>query len=551
MTYPLHFTHLLKWFWRSSHGIRTKAVVNVILGLTLVGMDFAFIWATKITIDTATGQGSRPLWYGCALLVIISMVNISISLTRKWISTILGLKSQNLMQMRVFSRLMQSVWAGKEQFHSGDIMNRLIRDANEITTVITDTVPAALCVTMRLAMAFFYMCYFDHRLAIIIVVMTPVFALLSRIYIRKMRQLTREIRSTDSRIQSILQESIQHRMVLKTLEQTDNMIQRLSGTQEKLLKQVKHRTVFSGFSNLLVNFGFSAGYLLTFIYGVYQLEAHVITYGTMLAFIQLVGQIQGPFRDMTRFIPSIISALTAAERMEQLEQIPVEASGERYFFCHRTGIRFCNVSYRYHDGRRDVLKNLSFDFYPGSTTAILGETGAGKTTLIRMILALLSPTQGKVEFYDGEHSVNASPRTRCNLVYVPQGNTLLSGSIRDNLLLGNQHADERQMHHALHMACADFVLTLPDGLDTICGESGTGLSEGQAQRIAIARALLREGNVILLDEATSALDPETEQRLIANISAQAKERQLTVIFITHRMAVVDYCERSLMLKRND
>lgn len=551
MTYPLHFTRLLRWFWRSSHGIRTKAVVNVILGLTVVGMDFAFIWATKITIDTATGQGSHPLWYGCALIVIISMVNIAISLARKWISTILGLKSQNLMQMRVFSRLMKSVWAGKEQFHSGDVMNRLIRDANEITTVITDTVPAALCVTMRLAMAFFYMCYFDHRLAITIVVMTPVFALLSRIYIRKMRQLTREIRSTDSIIQSILQESIQHRMVLKTLEQTDSMIQRLSGTQEKLLNQVKHRTVFSGFSNLLVNFGFSAGYLLTFIYGVYQLEAHTITYGTMLAFIQLVGQIQGPFRDMTRFIPSIISALTAAERMEQLEQIPVEASGERYFFSHETGIRFRNVSYRYHDGRRDVLKNLSFDFYPGSTTAILGETGAGKTTLIRMILALLSPTQGTVEFYDGENSVNASPCTRCNLVYVPQGNTLLSGSIRDNLLLGNQHADERQMRHALHMACADFVLTLPDGLDTICGESGTGLSEGQAQRIAIARALLRDGNVILLDEATSALDPETEQRLITNISAQAKERQLTVIFITHRMAVVDYCERTLMLKRNE
>lgn len=551
MASPHQIKHLFAWFWRTSRGIRMKSVVNIILGLLVVALDFAFIWATKMTIDTATGQDGHPLWVGCALLVGIGLVNISISFARQWSSALLGVKSQNLMQLRAFARLMHSVWTGKEQFHSGDVMNRLIRDANEITAIITDTLPAALCVCVRLVFAFIYLFHFDSWLAIVVLVVAPFFLFLSKIYINKMRKLTREIRNTDSRIQSILQESIQHRMVLKTLEQSNGMVNKLSLTQNHLQGQVKHKTLFSSFSNLTVNIGFTAGYLLTFIWGVYRLDAGAITYGTMLAFIQLVGQIQGPFRDMTRFVPAIIGAITAAERMEQLEQTPTEESSERQYFPHGAGIRFNNVTYMYKDGHRNILDNFSFDFAPGSTTAILGETGAGKTTLIRLILSLLMPTRGSVEFYDKEKCVLASPDTRCNLVYVPQGNTLLSGTILDNLLLGNPETTEADMYQALRMACADFVFSLPDSINTVCGEGGTGFSEGQAQRIAIARALLRQGNILLLDEATSALDAETEQQLIANISSLAKEKQQTVLFITHRPAVVEYCENTLQLKRNE
>lgn len=551
MASPHQIKHLFAWFWRTSRGIRMKSVVNIILGLLVVALDLAFIWATKMTIDTATGQDGHPLWVGCALLVGIGLVNISISFARQWSSALLGVKSQNLMQLRAFARLMHSVWTGKEQFHSGDVMNRLIRDANEITAIITDTLPAALCVCVRLVFAFIYLFHFDSWLAVVVLVVAPFFLFLSKIYINKMRKLTREIRNTDSRIQSILQESIQHRMVLKTLEQSNGMVKKLSLTQNHLQGQVKHKTLFSSFSNLTVNIGFTAGYLLTFIWGVYRLDAGAITYGTMLAFIQLVGQIQGPFRDMTRFVPAIIGAITAAERMEQLEQTPTEESSERQYFPHGAGIRFNNVTYMYKDGHRNILDNFSFDFAPGSTTAILGETGAGKTTLIRLVLSLLQPTRGSVEFYDKEKCVLASPDTRCNLVYVPQGNTLLSGTILDNLLLGNPEATEADMYQALRMACADFVFSLPDSINTVCGEGGTGFSEGQAQRIAIARALLRQGNILLLDEATSALDAETEQQLIANISSLAKAKQQTVLFITHRPAVVEYCENTLQLKRNE
>ena len=549
MTPNTRFTELARWLWQSSSGLRTKSLLNIVLGLAVVAADFAFIWSTKLAIDSATGQSDRPLWVGCTMLVGLGLTNLAISFARKWMGTILGLKSQNLMQLRAFSRMMRSRWTGREQFHSGDIMNRLVRDANEITTVITDTLPAALCVTVRLAVAVLYMASFDPMLAVALVVVAPVFVLLSRMYINRMRRLTSEIRATDSTIHSILQESLQHRMVLKTLEQTEGMVSRLQETQDVLCRQVRHRTLFSSTSNLLLNFGFSAGYLITFIHGVQQLDAHLITYGTMLAFIQLVGQIQGPFRDMTRFIPTIISALTASDRMIQLEQTPLEGSVQPRLFPDGVGVKFKNVSYRYQDGQRDILHNLSFDFPPGSTTALLGETGAGKTTLIRLILALLSPTEGSVELYCGEDSAIASPDTRCNLVYVPQGNTLLSGTIRHNLLLGNPHASEQEILQALHLACADFVLDLPLGLESLCGESGTGLSEGQAQRIAIARALLRPGNILLLDEATSALDSETEAQLISRISSLAQAGNRTIIFITHRLTVLDSCERTLRLQR--
>ena len=230
----------------------------------------------------------------------------------------------------------------------------------------------------------------------------------------------------------------------------------------------------------------------------------------------------------------------------EVEENPLEEQGEPIEIKAPCGVRLTNVSYAYNKADGNVIDKLDFDFYPGSCTAILGETGAGKTTLIRLILALLRPSDGKIEIYNSRKSKELSPRLRCNFVYVPQGNTLMSGSIRDNLRLGRLDATDEEMYEALRAACADFVQELPDGLDTSCSESGGGLSEGQAQRIAIARALLRNRSVMLFDEATSALDPETEKQLLHNILAHHDK---TIIFITHRPAVVDYCDQTLKINR--
>ena len=548
---PATTIQTLRWFVRTSRGIRLRSIANTLTGVIGVGLDFAFIWATKRCIDTATHQTEGSLTESALLLGAVMASIIALGFARNWLAAILGVQSTNKIQRRMFETVLGSVWLGRDRQHTGDTMNRLDRDVRDVTSVISNTLPQALIVTCRLIGAFVFLCVYDARLACALMVITPLFIVLSKFYVRRMRALTRDIRKTDSEIQSIMQESLQHRIMLKTMEQEEGVVERLGLTQQSLSDQIRYRTRFSSVSNALVNIGFAGGYLVAFLWGAWRLEQGLITYGMMLAFIQLVGQIQGPFRDMTRFIPTLISSITAGERLMELEQLPQEETCEAIRFKGGCGIRLKDLSYAYDEDYRLIIDRLSYDFPPGSITAVLGETGSGKTTLIRLILALLPPLKGRVEFYDGDVSAKASPGTRCNLVYVPQGNSLLSGSVRSNLLLGRPDATEREMWDALELAEAGFVKESDEGLDMPVGESGLGLSEGQAQRIAIARALLRPGRVLLLDEATSALDEETETRVLDNLMGRNADSPTpyTVICVTHRPAVTAHCNQMLRLKR--
>ena len=548
---PATTIQTLRWFVRTSRGIRLRSIANTLTGVIGVGLDFAFIWATKRCIDTATHQTEGSLTESALLLGAVMASIIALGFARNWLAAILGVQSTNKIQRRMFETVLGSVWLGRDRQHTGDTMNRLDRDVRDVTSVISNTLPQALIVTCRLIGAFVFLCVYDARLACALMVITPLFIVLSKFYVRRMRALTRDIRKTDSEIQSIMQESLQHRIMLKTMEQEEGVVERLGLTQQSLSDQIRYRTRFSSVSNALVNIGFAGGYLVAFLWGAWRLEQGLITYGMMLAFIQLVGQIQGPFRDMTRFIPTLVSSLTAGERLMELEQLPQEETCEAIRFKGGCGIRLKDLSYAYDEDYRLIIDRLSYDFPPGSITAVLGETGSGKTTLIRLILALLPPLKGRVEFYDGDVSAKASPGTRCNLVYVPQGNSLLSGSVRSNLQLGHPDATEREMWDALELAEAGFVKESDEGLDMPVGESGLGLSEGQAQRIAIARALLRPGRVLLLDEATSALDEETETRVLDNLMGRNADSPTpyTVICVTHRPAVTAHCNQMLRLKR--
>ena len=373
----------------------------------------------------------------------------------------------------------------------------------------------------------------------------PLFVALSRFYVGKMRSLTRQVRDSDSKVQSVLQETVQNRMLIKTMEGDDTMVDRLENTQSELRHRVVRRTAFSVLSHLLLNFGFAVGYLTAFLWSAVRMSAGTLTFGGMTAFLQLVNKIQSPARSLTKLVPAFVSVFTAAERLMELEENPLEEQGTPIELDAPCGIRFSDVSFAYPDAAtQPVISHLTFDFRPGSCTAILGETGAGKTTLVRLLLALLRPQDGRVEIYDRREVREMGPRMRCNLVYVPQGNTLLSGTIRDNLRLGKLDATDEEMLEALRLSCADFVADLPDGLDSLCAEDGGGLSEGQAQRISIARALLRNRSIMLFDEATSALDPDTERQLLDNLLHHS---QKTIIFVTHRLAVVDYCDQVLKL----
>ena len=538
---------ILRWLWRAWRGNRLQAVVNATLGLLDVAVSLSSVWAVKHAIDVASHTTEGSLYWAVALMGLLILCGFAINISAVWVRNILGIKAQNRMQQRMLDRILRSEWRGKEKRHSGDVLNRLEFDVNNVVNFLTETVPNTLSVLALFIGSFCYLFSMDPWLAAIIVFMLPVFILSSKVYVGHMRKLTRQVRNSDSKVQSVLQETIQHRMLIKTLEKDEAMVDRLEGMQSELRHNVVKRTKFSVFSNLILNFGFALGYLIAFLWSALRMSAGTLTFGGMTAFLQLVAKIQGPARNLTKLVPAFVSVFTAAERLMELEENPLEEQGEPIYM-NKTeggvGIKFSNVTYAYDDGKRNVIDNLTFDFKPNSCTAILGETGAGKTTIVRLILALLHPVKGNVTIYNKVEEKDISPRTRCNLVYVPQGNTLLSGSIRDNLRMGRLNATDEEMYAALDKACAGFVKELPDGLATNCAEAGGGLSEGQAQRIAIARALLREGSVMIFDEATSALDPETERTLLKNLLG---EHSHTIIFITHRPAVVDYCDNVLRI----
>lgn len=540
---------ILRWLWHAWHGNRLQAVLNAALGLLGVAASLLSVWAVQNAIDVASHVRSGSLYAAVALMGVFVLCDFGVSIALVWVRNILGIKAQNRMQQHMLDRILRSEWRGRERMHSGDVLNRLELDVRTVVEFLTETMPNTLSVVALFFGSFFYLFSMDAMLAVVIVIMLPLFMLVSRLYVERMRSLTRNVRNCDSRVQSVLQETIQNRMLIKTLEKDDAMVERLEATQSELRHNVVRRTAFSLFSSFVLNFGFAAGYLIAFLWGAIRMYGHTLSFGGMTAFLQLVARIQGPARNLTKLVPQFVSVLTAAERLMELEENPLEEQGAPVHIADDggVGVRFENVTYAYEDGERDIMKNFSFDFTPGSCTAVLGETGTGKTTLVRMILALIRPDSGRAVIYNGRgENYQLSSLTRCNFVYVPQGNTLLSGTIRDNLRLGNLSATDDDMLNALHRACADFVSELPDGLDTVCSESGGGLSEGQAQRIAIARALLRDGSVMLFDEATSSLDPDTERRLLANLLA---DRQRTIIFVTHRMAVVDYCDRVLRMER--
>ena len=536
----------VKWLWIAWKGNRLQAFINASLGLIGVALSLASVWAVKHAIDVASGTVEGSIYWSVGLMAVIVLCDFGVGIAGVWVRNILGIRAQNRMQQRMLDRILRSEWHGKESHHSGDVLNRLEFDVGNVVNFLTETIPSTLSVFAMFFGAFFYLFSMDRMLACIIVVMIPLFAIVSKIYVRKMRQLTRQVRDSDSKVQSVLQETIQNRMLIKTLERDSAMVDKLESTQSELRHNVVKRTAFSVFSNLILNFGFALGYLVAFLWSAIRLSEHTLTFGGMTAFLQLVNKVQGPARSLTKLIPAFVSVFTAAERLMELEENPLEEQGDPIKLSAPCGIRLEDVSYAYDDKEGDVIHHLSFDFKPGSYTAILGETGAGKTTLVRVLLALLRPKEGKVEIYNDQEARELNPRMRCNFVYVPQGNTLMSGTIRDNLRLGKLSATDEQMREALHVSCADFVFDLPDGLDTSCAESGGGLSEGQAQRISIARALLRNRNILLFDESTSALDPETERQLLHNILATHNK---TVIFITHRPTVVEYCDQTLKITK--
>ena len=540
----------LRWIYNAVRPLRGALMAMMTCHLLLVFCSITFIYASKKAVDVAVvmfrGEaGSEDLIVWGAVMVAVVLLRIGLNALRTYVQTKTDISLKNRLRSRLFDILLHSQVDGGSKFHSGDILNRIQEDVRVVSNICSSALPSIFGTLLQFAAALAFLTYLEPMLGLVVLVVGPIGLLAGKYVSGRIRKLTLDIRRSDSMLQSHLQESIQHVTLLQTLEYTDSSADSLTSLQTDLYTNEIRRVRFSVLSRMIISFGFQAAHLTAFLWGVFGIAHGTVTYGMMTAFLQLVGQIQRPLLDLSAQIPAVIHATASIDRLMDIEAMPQEPVEEPVFLDGTVGIRFEDVSFAFSDSDRKILDRFSYDFTPGSRTAVVGPTGIGKTTMIRLLLSLLKPQDGEVSIYNSITSVSAKPATRCNLVYVPQGNSLFSGTVRDNLLMGNPEASEQQMEAALYVAAAEFVFDLPGGLDAQCFEAGGGLSEGQAQRIAIARALLRPGSLLLLDEFSSALDAETESVLMERLTSQHPDH--TMIFITHRDKIIDYCTDVLRL----
>lgn len=574
------------WLWHNTQGTRLNSSVRIVFGTAQVVLGLLMVWLSKRFIDETIHTGSREAIVQMIILLALTVLGrILLRQVYYYMTTLATTRKSNELRLSLFARLFSRRLFDENELHSGDVTSRLSKDIDAVSSVVADTIPQMVVTGIQLLGAFLLMRFFDAWLAWALVIFTPLAIVLGKFVAHKLKRMTLDIREKESQIQMHVQEGVEYNAVLRSLGSEQWMADRLDSMQQELQGNVLRRTRFSVITRFMLGIAFGFGYLAAFIWGGLGLYHGTITFGVMTSFLQLVGQIQQPILQLLNMSPQVIHSTASIDRLEELQTNEFTESGtdgavEKNIkasddFANETnyqalngaaGVKFSDVTFRYAKGDREIIEHFTHDFGPGTKTALVGETGVGKTTLFRLMLGFIEPASGSVTLYsrasgDPKKTSSDAQKTSCNpqensaapqtvgkstrrhFVYVPQGNTLMSGSIRYNLLLAKPGASDEELQSVLHTACADFVNELPDGLDSELGERGCGLSEGQAQRIAIARGLLREGSILLLDEISASLDEETERELYKRLFAAFPAK--TMIFITHRSAICELCDETL------
>ncbi len=531
-------------FWQGTANIRCNMAVRIILGASRVALGLFVVWLSKYFIDDVIRAGSDADVIRVAVVLLVAVFGgVVLRQAYVYMETYAKIRKTNEVRLKLFADLFKrKLYSGKDLL-SGDVTSRLSKDIEQFTDVVAEVIPQMVVTSLQLVSAFLLLRWFDARLAWVLVVLTIVALTLGKFVVRKLRKMSLAIREKESRIQMHVQEGVEHNALLRSLGSEDWMTDGLDSMQGHLKGDVMRRSRFTVLARLVISSAFGLGYMLAFVWGGIGLRNGAITFGVMTSFLQLVMQIQQPILTLLNSAPKVIHATASIDRLEELMvENSDNAEGNALPILNSAGVKIENVSFAY-SSERQIFNDFSKEFKPSSKTAIMGETGIGKTTLFRMLLGLVEPSSGKMKIYSGENFNNEfdiDETTRKNFVFVPQGNSLLSGTIRFNLQLAKPEATDEELLQSLHVACADFVLDLPDGLDTELGERGASLSEGQAQRIAIARGLLRPGSILLLDEISSSLDEATERELFSRIFAEFPKK--TMLFITHRTGVCELCD---------
>lgn len=514
--------------------------------LSLCGVSIAIL--SKNFIDMATqGQRDKVIW-NIIVFVMLILINIGCQSFLTPLTARTQEKISNNIRRRIFANLMKSDWKDFSKYHSEDILTRLTRDIGIMVNVFMNAIPDIVSLIVKFVAAFITLYYYEPLLALTAFTLSPAALIFSHILGHRIKKFHKKMQETEGTYRALINESIQNLLIIKSFGLEDKNVESLEGIQREMVGLASKKGRMNSRTNAVLNLGYWAGYFLAMGLGVMRFSEGKASFGTLIAFVQLVGQVQGPFISLAYSYPKLLSAWASAERLIDIEKMKTENLEGTSPLWSAAGIKFSNVSFSYNN-EKDVLKNVSFEIKEGELAAIVGPSGDGKTTIVRLILSFIKPKSGRVCFTSsfGEELSADSP-TRCLASYVPQGNTLFSGTIAENLRFGNPEATVEDMKKALHGACAlEFVEMLPYGVDTVIGERGLGLSEGQAQRLAIARALLRNAPILILDEATSALDIETEKNVLKTIAGL--DYSPTCLLITHRTTALKICNKIFKLNK--
>lgn len=529
----------------------SKPYMPKIMLLMLISMSTTFITTgmavlSKQIIDNAT-NGNKVYTaiavYGAAMIGMLVLNGIS-----QMMSFVLDEKFSFGIRKQLYEQIINAHWMDVKKYHTGDLMTRLTSDAGNISNGIMYTIPTIIQLFLELIVTFFTLFYYQPMLACFALAIGPIAALISFILGRKLKKLQVKVQETESAYRSYMQESLANLLIVKSFANEEYATDRLIELREERFKWVYKRSRFGVFSSMSMSLSFQIAYLVAFTYGAFCLSSNLITFGTMSLFLTLINRVQAPIMGLAQQIPKIVSILASAGRVIELQDIPREEVLENNMDAKDIGVKVDEICFKYDSEKENVFDNASFSIEPGEFVAIIGESGIGKTTLIRLVMSFMSAHAGNITYFNAagqELKTNASAREFIS--YVPQGNTLFSGTIRENIRMGKLDATEEEYIEALKMAAAyDFVQDLPQGIDTVIGERGHGISEGQAQRIAIARALIRKAPFLILDEATSSLDPQTELAVLQGI--QHLDPKPTCLLITHRMSVLQYCDRQIKIE---
>lgn len=558
--------HVLRWFWGDYRPCIPSVLLLLMLDVfaSLQGVLMAVL--SKELIDAAI-DGDLPrvrirlLMFGG--LAVFGLLSMTIGRIR---AATLQVKFSSRLRGRLFQRLMHADWRRAAAIHSGDWVTRLTEDIADLTDVLMGTIPSLIALCVQLVASFVVLFHYEPWLALFAFALAPVTLLLSRIWGRRLKVLHQQTQKADSLLHAFLQEGIQHLALFKVFRFEQRAAEQLDALHLDRIRLAREREGTSAAANVVLSLGYWIGYIIAFSWGAVRLAGKATTFGTITAFLQLVQQVQGPFMGLARSLPGLIRGYAAAERLMEISALPLErtqgiegtvsAEGAAVSSDGAASVSLVakDISFSY-DGKRTVIENINLTVPPGIMVAVSGESGSGKTTFIRILAGLLRADEGTLSWsvHDAKDMqarsfTGGDPTIREYITLVPQGNSLMSGSVRDNLRMGNPNADDADVKEALRLACADeFCSQLPQGLDTLLGEGGFGLSEGQAQRIGLARAFLRNSGFLILDEVTSALDLQTEHAILSNLRAWCSHRSVlrSVLFISHRSAVLDGCDAVL------